>query len=55
MKKLTVVRYSRVAVTCNYKVKLYSFMLGGKGIFVFRTDDAARTDSVIREKLPCRL
>ena len=54
MKKLMAIRYGRV-VTCNYKVKLYSFMLGGKGILVFRTDDAARTDSVIREKLPCRL
>ena len=49
MKKLTVIRYSRVAVTCNYKVKLYSFMLGGKGILVFRTDNAARTETVIRE------
>ena len=24
-------------------------MLGGKGILVFRTDDAARTDEVIRQ------
>ena len=27
---------------------LYSFLLGGKGILVFRTDDAARTEEVIR-------
>ena len=27
---------------------LYSFLLGGKGILVFRTDDAARTEGVIR-------
>ena len=31
---------------------LYSFLLGGKGILVFRTDDAARTNEVIlRERL----
>ena len=29
---------------------LYSFMLGGKGILVFRTDDTERTKQVIREK-----
>ena len=27
---------------------LYSFLLGGQGILVFRTDDAARTEEVIR-------
>lgn len=27
---------------------LYSFLLGGEGILVFRTDDAARTEEVIR-------
>ncbi|MCD8318461.1 MAG: amino acid-binding protein [Paraprevotella sp.] len=27
---------------------LYSFLLGGKGILVFRTDDAGRTKEVIR-------
>ena len=27
---------------------LYSFLLGGKAILVFRTDDAARTEEVIR-------
>lgn len=27
---------------------LYSFLLGGMGILVFRTDDAARTEEVIR-------
>ena len=27
---------------------LYSFLLGGKGILDFRTDDAARTEEVIR-------
>lgn len=27
---------------------LYSFLLGGKDILVFRTDDAARTEEVIR-------
>ena len=27
---------------------LYSFLLGGKGILVFRTDDTARTEEVIR-------
>ena len=27
---------------------LYSFLLGGKGILVFRTDDAVRTEEVIR-------
>ncbi len=27
---------------------LYSFLLGGKGILVFRTDDAARAEEVIR-------
>ena len=27
---------------------LYSFLLGGKGILVFRPDDAARTEEVIR-------
>lgn len=27
---------------------LYSFLLGGKGILVFRTDDSARTEEVIR-------
>lgn len=31
---------------------LYSFLLGGKGILVFRTDDAERTNAVIlRERL----
>ncbi len=29
---------------------LYSFLLGGKGILVFRTDDAERTKAVIREQ-----
>lgn len=29
---------------------LYSFLLAGKGILIFRTDDAAKTGSVIREK-----
>lgn len=36
---------SEAGITISY---LYSFMLGGKGILVFRTDDAARTDEVIR-------
>ena len=27
---------------------LYSYLLGGQGILVFRTDDAARTEEVIR-------
>lgn len=37
---------SEAGITISY---LYSFMLGGKGILVFRTDDAARTDEVIRQ------
>lgn len=37
---------SEVGITISY---LYSFMLGGKGILVFRTDDAARTERVIRK------
>lgn len=37
---------SEAGITISY---LYSFMLGGKGILVFRTDDAARTERVIRE------
>lgn len=37
---------SEAGITISY---LYSFMLGGKGILVFRTDDAARTDEVIRK------
>lgn len=37
---------SETGITISY---LYSFMLGGKGILVFRTDDAARTDEVIRQ------
>lgn len=37
---------SEAGITISY---LYSFMLGGKGILVFRTDDAARTEKVIRE------
>lgn len=37
---------SEAGITISY---LYSFMLGGKGILVFRTDDAARTEMVIRE------
>ena len=28
---------------------LYSFLLGGKGILVFRTDDAARTEEIIQK------
>lgn len=35
---------SEAGITISY---LYSFMLGGKGILVFRTDDAARTERVI--------
>lgn len=37
---------SEAGITISY---LYSFMLGGKGILVFRTDDATRTERVIRE------
>lgn len=37
---------SEAGITISY---LYSFMLGGKGILVFRTDDSARTETVIRE------
>ncbi len=37
---------SEAGITISY---LYSFMLGGKGILVFRTDDAARTERVICE------
>ena len=37
---------SEADITISY---LYSFMLGGKGILVFRTDDSARTEKVIRE------
>ena len=37
---------SEAGINISY---LYSFMLGGKGILVFRTDDAARTERVIRE------
>ena len=37
---------SEAGITISY---LYSFMLGGKGILVFRTDDAARTERVIHE------
>lgn len=37
---------SEAGITISY---LYSFMLGGKGILVFRTDDAARTERVIRK------
>lgn len=37
---------SEAGITISY---LYSFMLGGKGILVFRTDDAARIERVIRE------
>ncbi len=37
---------SEAGITISY---LYSFMLGGKGILVFRTDDAARTGEVIRK------
>lgn len=37
---------SEAGITISY---LYSFMLGGKGILVFRTDDSARTERVIRE------
>lgn len=37
---------SEAGITISY---LYSFMLGGKGILVFRTDDAARTEKVIRK------
>lgn len=29
---------------------LYSFLLGGKGILVFRTDDTARTEEIIRAR-----
>lgn len=29
---------------------LYTFLLGGKGIMVFRTDDAGRTKEIIRRK-----
>lgn len=29
---------------------LYSFLLAGKGILIFRTDDAPRTEEVITEK-----
>ena len=37
---------SEAGITISY---LYSFMLGGKGILVFRTDDAAHTERVIRQ------
>lgn len=37
---------SEAGITISY---LYSFMFGGKGILVFRTDDSARTERVIRE------
>ena len=37
---------SEAGITISY---LYSFMLGGKGILVFRTDDAARTERAIRK------
>ena len=29
---------------------LYSFLLAGKGILIFRTDDPAKTKRVIRER-----
>lgn len=38
---------SEVGVAISY---LYSFLLGGKGILVFRTDDPERTKAVIEEK-----
>lgn len=42
------VRYiSHAGIAISY---LYSFLLGGKGILVFRTDDAERTKTVIAEK-----
>lgn len=37
---------SQAGVAISY---LYSFLLGGKGILVFRTDDAERTKAVITE------
>lgn len=40
---------SQAVISISY---LYSFLLGGKGILVFRTDDAERTNEVIlRERL----
>lgn len=40
---------ARAGIGISY---LYSFLLGGKGILVFRTDDAERTNEVIlRERL----
>ncbi len=42
------VRYITAAgISISY---LYSFLLGGKGILVFRTDDVERTKGVIREQ-----
>lgn len=38
---------SEAGVAISY---LYSFLLGGKGILVFRTDDPERTKTVIEEK-----
>lgn len=38
---------SAAGVAISY---LYSFLLGGKGILVFRTDDPERTKAVIEEK-----
>lgn len=38
---------SEAGVAISY---LYSFLLGGKGILVFRTDNPERTEQVIREK-----
>lgn len=38
---------SEAGVAISY---LYSFLLGGKGILVFRTDDPERTKAVIEEK-----
>lgn len=38
---------SEASVAISY---LYSFLLGGKGILVFRTDNPERTEQVIREK-----
>ena len=43
----TVRHISEAGVAISY---LYSFLLGGKGILVFRTDDPERTKAVIEEK-----
>lgn len=39
--------FSQAGISISY---LYSFLLGGKGILVFRTDDAEKTRQVILDK-----